>query len=256
MPTELRHLIDDGQPYPVVRLIGPLDADAAPRARAALLDGLVEQPEALVVDVSAVDVTDPAAVGVFADIARDTADWPAARLVICAPGGDGVWQSSGLPVWPSLAAAFTALGPPEPGNRLSLELDPVVGAARRARGLVVEACERWHLPDLIGPASIVVTEMVNNVVAHARTPMAVRMALHGGDLTVSVRDHDAKVPRFQGPVPPTSYGGRGLLLINAVSRQWGALRLDDGKVVWALIHRPGDALATAAPAEAAGTEHA
>jgi hypothetical protein len=235
MPTELRHLFDDGQPYPVVRLIGVLDAGTAPGARSAVLDRLAEEPEALLIDVFEVTVAEPAAVAVLSDVAGDTADWPAAHLAICAPDSDGVWKSSGLPVWSSRSAAATALGPPEPSNRLSLALDPVVGAARRARGLITEACARWGRPDLTGPAVIVVTEMVNNVVAHARTAMVVRVALRGECMTVAVRDHHPNVPRFTGPVPPTSYGGRGLLLIDSVSRRWGNLRLDDGKVVWAIL---------------------
>ena len=35
--------------------------------------------------------------------------------------------------------------------------------------------------------------------------------------------------------PPCAYGGRGLLLIDAVASRWGNLALDDGKVVWALL---------------------
>jgi hypothetical protein len=81
----------------------------------------------------------------------------------------------------------------------------------------------------------VVTEMVNNVVAHARTPMTVFLARHGEGMSVAVRDESASVPRFAGPVAPTSYGGRGLLLIDSVSSRWGNLKLDDGKVVWALL---------------------
>lgn len=243
-------MFDNGQPYPVVRLIGVLDAGTAPQARSVLLDGLAEQPEALLIDVFGVSVAEPAAVGVLGDIARDTADWPAAHLAICAPSGDGIWQSSGLPVWPDRSQAFTALGLPEPGHQLSVTLEPAVGAARRARELVTEACARWELPELIGPASIVVTEMVNNVVAHAKTPMTVRLALRGDGMSVAVRDRSPVVPRFTGPVAPTSYGGRGLLLIDSVARRWGNLPLSDGKVVWAILHREDEPLTAPVPAPA------
>lgn len=236
MPTELRHLFDRGQPYPVVRLVGVLDSGTAPQARSALLDGLAEQPAALLVDVADAAVGDLDAVQVLGDVVRETADWPAAPLAIYAPDNVDAWRSSGLPVWPSRAAAFTAFGPPEPSRQVTLSLDPIVGAARRARELVTEACTRWHLMELAGPASIVVSEMANNVVAHARTMMTVRLAVRGRGMTVSVQDHNPKVPRFTGPVAPTSYGGRGLLLIDSVAHRWGNLRLDDGKVVWAILH--------------------
>jgi hypothetical protein len=48
------------------------------------------------------------------------------------------------------------------------------------------------------------------------------------------------VPRFAGPVAPTSYGGRGLLLIDSVADRWGSLVLADGKVVWAALEDDED----------------
>jgi anti-anti-sigma factor len=238
MPSEVRHLVDHGQTYPVVRLSGVLDAGTAPAVRSALLDVLAEQPEAVVLDVTDLTVPDPAAAGALAELARETADWPAAHLVLCAPGGAAPWYATELPVWPDCAAAFAALGAPDATHYLSLALEPVVGAARRSRELVTQACRRWDLAELAGPACIVVTEMVNNVVAHAHTPMAVLLARHADTMSVAVRDQSATVPQFTGPVAPTSYGGRGLLLIDSVADRWGSLKLADGKVVWAQLADP------------------
>ncbi len=255
MPTEVRHLIDSTQPYPVFRLFGVLDAGTVPHVRSLLLDGLAAQPEALVVDVCDLSVADPAAVLVLRDVADETAEWPAAQVVLCAPSDDSVWKTTGLPVWGSRAEALAALSAPQPTHHLSLALDPIVGAARRARQLVTEACGAWDLPALAGPACIVVTEMVNNVVAHARTPMTVRLALRGETLTVAVQDHSPVVPRFTGPVPATSYGGRGLLLIDSVSRRWGNLQLADGKVVWAILHRDDQSMDAPIPSRIAAEQN-
>lgn len=238
MPSEVRHLVDRGQTYPVVRLTGVLDAGTAPAVRSAVLDVLAEQPEAVVVDVTDLRVPDPAAAVALADLARETADWPGAHLVLCAPDGAAPWHTIELPVWPDCTGAFAALGAPDATHYLSLALEPVVGAARRSRELVTEACERWDLAELAGPACIVVTEMVNNVVAHAHTPMAVLVARHADTMSVAVRDQSAIVPQFTGPVAPTSYGGRGLLLIDSVADRWGSLKLDGGKVVWAQLADP------------------
>jgi hypothetical protein len=238
MPSEVGHLVDRGQTYPVVRFTGVLDAGTARTLRSALLDVLAEQPEAVVVDVADLTVPDPAAAVALADLARETADWPSAHLVLCAPDGTPHWHAVGLPVWADCADALAALGAPDAANYLSLTLEPVVGAARRSRELVTQACGRWDLAELAGPACIVVTEMVNNVVAHAHTPMAVLLARHADTMSVAVRDRSAIVPRFTGPVAPTSDGGRGLLLIDSVADRWGSLKLDDGKVVWAQLADP------------------
>jgi anti-anti-sigma regulatory factor/anti-sigma regulatory factor (Ser/Thr protein kinase) len=256
MPTEVRHLIDSTQPYPVLRLVGVLDSGTVPHVRSALLTGLAEQPEAIVVDVCDLSVADPAAVLVLRDVADETAEWPAARIVLRAPSDDdSIWKTAGLPVWSSRTEALAALGTPQPTHHLSLTLDPVVGAARRARQLVTEACSAWDLPELAGPACIVVTEMVNNVVAHARTPMTVRLALRGDTLTVAVHDHSRVVPRFTGPVAATSYGGRGLLLIDSVARRWGNLQLEDGKVVWAILHREDQSMDAPVPSRVAAEQN-
>jgi anti-anti-sigma regulatory factor len=301
MSSGMRYLVDDGRPFPLVRLTGVLDAGTAAAVRSALLDVLARQPEALVVDVTELDVPDPSAVLVLRDIRRDTLHWPAARIVLCdtrkagadartadrtrmpgaaTPAGgttstgneppraandtpalgldaaaagtrpDGnagvgrdpsVWRETGWPVEHDTIGAFAALGPPRPGSRLSLDLEPAVGAARRSRQMINEACAGWDRPDLAGPACIVVTEMVNNVVAHSRTPMIVLLAVHEDGMSVAVRDRSQAVPTFTGAPAPTSYGGRGMLLIDSVARRWGSLVLTNGKIVWAHLAGETDA---------------
>jgi anti-anti-sigma regulatory factor len=239
MPSEVQHLVDTGGWYPVIQLTGVLDTDTATAVRWALVELLAQQPEAIVIDVSDLQLPDPAAISVLRDVAKETADWPAAHLVLCAPTSDP-WHTTGLPVWRSTADAFTDLGEPDSPRQLSLELEPVVGAARRSRELVTEACGRWDQPGLAGPACIVVTEMVNNVVTHARTPMIVLLAIRPDAMAVAVRDRSSTVPQFTGPVPATSYGGRGMLLIDSVADRWGSLPLEAGKVVWALLQQPDE----------------
>jgi hypothetical protein len=240
MPSEVRHQVDGGHPYPLVRLAGVLDAATTPPVRAGLLEVLATQPEAIVVDVRELTIGDPSAVNVLPVLAREAADWPGCHVVLSAGPQGTAWRATGLPVCPTPGDAFAALGTPDPRRFLGASLEPAIGAARHSRELVTEACGRWDLPDLAGPACIVVTEMVNNVVAHARTPMTVMLALHGETMSVAVRDQSTRIPEFTGsPVPVTAYGGRGLLLIDSVASRWGSLVLPGGKVVWAALE-PGE----------------
>jgi hypothetical protein len=234
MPSEVAHLVDTDQTYPVIHLSGVLDGADATRVRNAVLDVLATQPEAVVIDVDGLRLADPASARAMADLVAETLDWPASRIVL-STSRPGPWTAVGLRVRPDHAAAFAALGPPHAGRGRQLRLEPATGAARRARELVTEACAHWECPDLCGPACIVVTEMVNNVVAHAKSDMTVLLARLDGMISVAVRDRSATIPRFTGPVAPTAYGGRGLLLIDAVSDRWGSLGLADGKVVWSLL---------------------
>ena len=236
MSSKVRHLVDRSQPYPLVRLAGVLDATTAPTVRSALLDVLAGQPKAVVVDVGQLDVAEPEAVSVLRNVHRDTARWPAAHLTLCGSPDASLWQGVGWSVQPDSSRAFAELGTPDHDHRMSLDLEPRLGVARQSRELITEACARWKRPELTGSACIVATEMVNNVVAHARTSMVVLLATHGDGMSVAVRDRSGTLPLFTGgPVAPTAYGGRGMLLIDSVASHWGTLVLPDGKVVWALL---------------------
>jgi hypothetical protein len=246
MSSEVRHLVDGGRPYPLVRLSGVLDGTTAGTVRDVLLEVLAGQPEAVVVDVGGLEVGEPAAVAVMHDVWRATSFWPGAHLTLC-DERPGRWQGSGWALRPDCAGAFAELGEPTTGWRIALDLQPDVSAARRCREVITAACERWGQTELIGPACIVVTELVNNVVAHAGTSMVVLIATRGDALSVAVRDRSMVTPSYAGaPVSPTAAGGRGMLLIDAVASRWGSLPLADGKVVWALLS-DGAAPTKAAP---------
>ncbi|GLY98974.1 hypothetical protein Acsp02_62280 [Actinoplanes sp. NBRC 103695] len=244
MPSEVAHLVDTDQTFPVIRLSGMLDPAAAPAVRSALLEVLAAQPEALIVDVADLRPADRGSAGVLAEVAAETAEWPATRIVLITADGDAGWARSGLPHFADRAAALDALGPAHPDDHRELALEPVVGAARRARELVTASCDRWGHDELAGSATIVVTEMVNNVVAHARTEMTVLLSRRDDTVRVAVRDRSGTTPRFTGPVAPTSYGGRGLLLIDSVADSWGSLPVPGGKIVWALLSAAGTGIPT------------
>jgi hypothetical protein len=236
MTSEVRHLVDSARPFPLVRLSGVLDASTVATVRDVLLDVLAGQPEAVVVDVGGLDVRDPAAVGVLREVLDNTAFWPAARLTLCDSRDGTLWQGSGWAVRTDSAGAFAALGSPQVGHLVRLDLEPQANAARRSREAINLFCDRSGFADLAAGACIVATELVNNVVAHARTPMIVLIAAVGDGLSVAVRDRSEVTPSFSGaPVSPTAYGGRGMLLIDSVADRWGSLALADGKVVWALL---------------------
>jgi hypothetical protein len=235
MPSEVRHRVATDQAFPLVRLIGILDRATAADIRSALLDVLAGQPEAVVVDVADLGLARPADAGALRDLREETADWPAARLALADAHDPDRWRDTGWPVWSGAGEAFSALGEPEHDTRLALSLEPVVGAARQSRETIAEACDRWDRSDLAGAACIVATELVNNVVAHARTPMVVLLAVREEGLAVAVRDESPRTPSFTGAPAPTAYGGRGMLLIDSVASRWGSLPLPHGKVVWALL---------------------
>ncbi|QLQ37661.2 ATP-binding protein [Micromonospora robiginosa] len=218
MPTDARCLVETDESSATVRLTGVLDRAGAETVRGALLARLWQRPGPTRVDLSGVLIHDPAVHDVLDGVRREVADWPAAEVLL---------DPAGSPA-PRPAAA--------PPDLVEVELSPVAEAAREARSLIADGCARWGLPELVEPACIAVTEMVNNVVAHAVTPMTLRLAPRGDALHAAVRDHAAGRPAYAGPAPVDSVGGRGLLLIDTVARRWGSTPLPDGKVVWCVLY--------------------
>ncbi|MFI7213416.1 ATP-binding protein [Micromonospora maritima] len=239
MSTRIRCEVRDESPVTVVRLAGALDLGTMRAVHEVLGRCLAEQPDALVVDLEEMDVTEPLALSVFAAAARRAADWPAVPMVLSAPPPTAAWLAETtacrvVPVRRDCAEA-TALAGSAASPRLRARLEPVAGACRRARELVTEACGRWNVPELAGPASLVLSELVGNVVRHAGTPMQVTLTLRRPYLRVAVLDGspaDARAATFRDP---RTEGGRGLMLVRELTQRWGSTPVGAGKVVWAML---------------------
>ncbi|GIE31557.1 hypothetical protein Ait01nite_046020 [Actinoplanes italicus] len=217
-------------------------SDSAP-LRERLLKCLADQPDALLIDLSGMRVEQPLALAIFTAVLRQAARWPGTPILCYSPTGDTRELLSAkayhrLPIFGSREAALAHLH----DGRLTVpsiseELLPVGGSSRHARDVATEACLRWDLPDLIAPASLIVTELVANVVDHARTMMTLRLSLRPRYLNLAVRDGSHAPPVAAIPAHPEAKRGRGLLLVNELAYSWGHLPSDHGKVVWAALRR-------------------
>jgi anti-sigma regulatory factor (Ser/Thr protein kinase) len=132
------------------------------------------------------------------------------------------------------ATALVADGPHLLRAELSLPRHPAsVGAARR---FLTSTCAQWHVTACAEAGVLVVSELTANAVLHTVERVHVVLVSDGvGMLLVGVRD--------QAHDPPTtldadleSLGGRGLVVVEALSHSCGALPTGDGgKLVWARI---------------------
>ncbi|MBB2944067.1 anti-sigma regulatory factor (Ser/Thr protein kinase)/anti-anti-sigma regulatory factor [Actinoplanes lutulentus] len=213
-------------------------ADVVP-LRDRLLKCLAEQPDALLIDLAGLEVDQPPALDAFTVVLRQAARWPGTPVLLCSPAGNTRQHLLQLPLFDDLAAAYAHLGDDHRAIPLiSEDLLPVSGATRHARDVATEACLLWELPDLVAPASLIVTELVANVIDHAHTMMSLRISLRSKHLHLAVRDGTPRPPEPGGPDEPASAAGRGLLLVSSVADTWGWLPSEGGKVVWASLLRP------------------
>jgi anti-sigma regulatory factor (Ser/Thr protein kinase) len=110
--------------------------------------------------------------------------------------------------------------------------------AQTARRFVADALVGLSRADLADDASILVSELVTNAVIHARTEMTLSLEPCRDGLRVAVSDGSSVLPRW-APHLATATSGRGLLLVERLSKRWGAELLEGGgKLVWAEIEEP------------------
>lgn len=119
----------------------------------------------------------------------------------------------------------------------TLRLEHGIHAPGHARRWIVQRCHEWQCDGLADSAALLITELVTNVVLHARTDCLIQAALDRSTLTVTVTDWDAHDLSIR-PRSATAEGGRGLGILEAVADAWGVRAADgdshaDGaKSVW------------------------
>ncbi|MGV9564700.1 SpoIIE family protein phosphatase [Streptomyces sp. NPDC003480] len=103
-------------------------------------------------------------------------------------------------------------------------------AAGQARTHVRAQLTTWNLDELIMTTELVVSELVGNVVRHARGPITLRL-MRGRTLVCEVTDASPTMPRIRRAAE-TDESGRGLQLIAALTSRWGARYTTSGKCIW------------------------
>jgi hypothetical protein len=177
-------------------LTGRLGMADVAKLRTGLFKCLAEQPDALFVDLAGLSVEEPLALAVFSAVSRQAARWPGIPVLFYAATDvvrrllvAGVHRR--LPVFVTLGEARERAH--ADGQSLPSPIDdlvPLAGAARQARNVATEACLRWDLPDLVGSASLIASEL-----GHQRG----EPRRHDGDpadLTAAAFHHDRRHGRL------------------------------------------------------------
>lgn len=115
--------------------------------------------------------------------------------------------------------------------------DPTsVSAARR---FVADAVEGLT-DEAVDTVVLAVSELAANSVRHAQTDFTVAVDQDEREVRVTVTDRGSGRPEVQDPDPFTP-SGRGLLIVDRVSDDWGARKAGDRNVVWFALRAVGGA---------------
>ncbi len=115
-----------------------------------------------------------------------------------------------------------------------------VSHVAEARTFVVDHLHTGGLLDAALVLRLVVSELATNAVLHAATPFSVTISRHEASLRLEVRDALPVAVALPDP-PAQGPNGRGLRIVDQLSREWGVDLDPDGKAVWAVFAVPPEA---------------
>lgn len=222
---------------------GLLDSSTYLELRNSIIKSAMDQPRAVLVDVTELRVPTPSAWAVFTSARWHVSTWPDVPILLVCPHEDvrkeiarnGVARY--VPVSVSTEAALARLvDQTEPFKRRTrIELAATPASLRGARRMVAEVLLDWSLPDLVAVAAVITNVFIENALEHTHSAPVLRLESTGSTVTVAVEDEE--------PMPPVRHEDRfvnhervsGLAIVAAVCRVWGSTPTPNGKTVWAVF---------------------
>lgn len=114
-----------------------------------------------------------------------------------------------------------------------IELAPTPGSVAEARRWSSAFARRSGFAIEVDTLALLVSELVSNVVLHARTTCELGLSVRARRMRVEVRDGSNAMPALGLSSDPMALSGRGMLLIDTLSTAHGSEALPGGgKLVW------------------------
>jgi anti-sigma regulatory factor (Ser/Thr protein kinase) len=109
-------------------------------------------------------------------------------------------------------------------------LPPAPESVSAARRFVVESLSGMS-QETLDNAALVVSELATNCVLHAGGDFLITVTASRTEIRIEVTDSGAGTVQIQHPSPDEAHG-RGLQIVNALSRDWGIQPARRGKTIW------------------------
>ena len=221
---------------------GTLDSWTYREVRDSVIKAALDDPNAVLVDVSELEVPSASAWTAFTSARWHVSTWPDVPVVlVCADESRraGIRRSGAsrwVPVHPDEATAAASIGEPHRLRRRArseLEADPA--SAPRARELVAHWLSEWACPDLTLAAATVATVLIENVLEHTCSNPTLVVEAFDGCVTVAVSDGSREPAALHEDSRPGAHTVSGLAIVATLSRSWGSMPTATGKTVWAVL---------------------
>ncbi len=114
-----------------------------------------------------------------------------------------------------------------------VDLAAVSDAPGQARAEIRSTLVEWGLLPCLDDALLIASELVTNAARHGQGKVKLHIQATDGLVRIEVEDQSIQqVPQRRNPTD-ASAGGRGLILVEALSERWGWDSGTSSKTVWA-----------------------
>jgi anti-sigma regulatory factor (Ser/Thr protein kinase) len=119
-------------------------------------------------------------------------------------------------------------------TRSEATFDGIPASVSAARRFAAEALRAASRPDQEWAVTLLVSELATNAVLHAKTPFTVVMEIREQEIRVAVTDQSLRRPSRRS-ASEAATTGRGLNLLDELSRSWDVEVRETRKTVWAVV---------------------
>ncbi|MGV9245533.1 ATP-binding SpoIIE family protein phosphatase, partial [Streptomyces sp. NPDC003710] len=121
--------------------------------------------------------------------------------------------------------------PAAPLATATTDLPAVPTSVGEARTFLAKALASWDCAHKLDDARLLLSEILTNSVQHAQGPLGLRLRRTATELTIEISDHSPQLPHPRlAAIDEES--GRGLILVDTISRNWGVRPSSTGKTTW------------------------
>ncbi|MDX6225165.1 MAG: hypothetical protein QOE64_1541 [Frankiales bacterium] len=122
--------------------------------------------------------------------------------------------------------------PPAPPRHARMRVRGELARVSEVRSLLRRLLASWRMQgELIDDVELLASELTSNAIGHGQGPVTVIVRYDGSCIRIEVGDGSRELPRQRAP-HEADEGGRGMILVEALSRDWGTIATVDGKRVW------------------------
>ena len=121
-------------------------------------------------------------------------------------------------------------------NRLSISFLPDSQSLSTVRHAVEQEMADFESASL-DSVLLVTSELMSNAISHARAPLRFDLVVDSQGVVIAVTDDSPREPpRLRSPLAdPLGLDGRGMLLVDRLSVEWGVTTEGTHKSVWAKL---------------------